>query len=125
MTPAEKVTILMHEYDTLRAELIAKNANATQIVTQATLVLIGIITAVLLAYQSFGLSSSLSIFFGTTSAILCLAVVGVAYVWLDRDTVKLSGRLRQIEASVNKSAQEEILVWETQMGAGAAFPRAR
>jgi hypothetical protein len=124
MTPAEKVTIIMHEYDTLRAELIAKNANVTQIVAQATLVMIGIISAVLLAYEAFGLSPSLSIFFGTTSVILCLAVVGISYVWLDRDTVKLSRRLRQIEASVNNLAQEEILVWETLMGARGSIPRA-
>jgi uncharacterized membrane protein YciS (DUF1049 family) len=108
----------------LRAELIAKNANVTQIVAQATLVMIGIISAVLLAYEAFGLSPSLSIFFGTTSVILCLAVVGISYVWLDRDTVKLSRRLRQIEASVNNLAQEEILVWETLMGARGSIPRA-
>lgn len=125
MSPAEKVAILMHEYDTLRAELIAKNANVTQIIAQAFIVMLAMITAIFLAYQGSTLSPSLSYFLGITATILCLAIALISYVWLDLDTRKLSARLRQIEASVNHSAQEEILIWETQMGAQGAFPRPR
>lgn len=114
----EKISIIMHEYDTLREEIIQKNLNTTQIVSQssiATITLIGVISAVFIANLVSNLAFVLLLI---TIIPTFIAISGTAILWLSADTRKLSRRIREIERDINKRTGERLLRWENDYGWG-------
>jgi hypothetical protein len=117
MSELAKVQILLHEYDTLRAELLERHASLFHFYGFTT------IAAVLLL--TFFCTDG-----GRRAARWLLALLGsvilAATVVINSDTVRLSKRIRQVEAEVNIRSGETLLRWESEWGwgrrAGRLFP---
>jgi hypothetical protein len=102
----EKVKILLNEYNTLRAEIIARVGHSYQLIA------VGVAAILLL----FGLWPIGKIFW----AMLAIAVTTIAiafWIWL-RDTLKAAERIREIEIDINQRVGEDILIWENIWGGG-------
>jgi hypothetical protein len=102
-----KTTILFKEYDTLRAELIARSTHWYQ--------LGGIAIAVIgwLVARPFDKP--------TIIALPVVMILGAFFaVTLARDVYFLANRLRELEAEINMIAGSELLKWETRYGGTAS-----
>jgi hypothetical protein len=102
-TQKEKAKVLLSEYDTLRAEILARTGNMYQLFGAAVAVLLWILT------NSWGWS--------TLRVLAALIILGGGFSWLiDRDIRKAAGRLRQIEHDINRRVGEDLLIWESRWG---------
>src|SRR2546421_9424266 len=99
----EQVNIMLHEYDTLRNEILNRQNHLYQLFALAGLFFVWIA----------GHPIDLRFWISIAAAIL---VLGFGYWFIFRDTEKAAERLRQIEKKINDLAQDEILVWETRWG---------
>ena len=99
----EKIQIRLAEYNTLRAEIIARTTNAYQVW--------GLIAVVVIWILQQPVGSTLAI--GVT-----LAVVGLSFgLWsLTRDVIRAGIRVQEIEREINDRAGEKLLVWENERG---------
>jgi protein-S-isoprenylcysteine O-methyltransferase Ste14 len=118
MNDDQKVSILIAEYNALRAETLA----ARSYVAQA----IGITAAVLMGVIAFTFSTNFS---GPKWAPWSMAAVALAYlaltvVWNEINTRRFTSRLRALETDINARAGEQLLAWETKFGwGGLVIPR--
>jgi hypothetical protein len=107
----DKITILMHEYDTLRDEIIQRNNALQQQNSIAAVVLFGTLTIAWSGnvgkYQSY-------ILYGLLALCFLIFIYGIWFAF--RETDRVIVRLRQIEADVNQRAGETLLQWETHWG---------
>ena len=113
MNDSQKVSILMAEYNTLRAEVLAARSYLAQAIGITSAVMIGVI----------GFSSSPN-FLGPqwtpwALAAIAFTYLGGTFISCEISTRRFTKRLREIEADVNKRAGERLLVWETQSGWGS------
>ena len=99
----DKVQILLHEYDTLRTELIHRGNNMYQLVAVAGAIVVWLVSRVLDARFWILL-------------VLAGVVVSIFSWFIYRDMTKAAERVRQLEKDINKRAREELLIWETQWG---------
>ncbi|HXH37721.1 MAG TPA: hypothetical protein VNN08_03760 [Thermoanaerobaculia bacterium] len=104
----EYIQILLHEYDTLRNEIIGRTRDGFNLIA---------ITAALL----FG---ALSLFYGPAGAWPAIAVavlsVGVFFFAAHETFFRISlaaTRIRELETRVNSLAGERLLSWEAESGA--------
>jgi hypothetical protein len=112
----ESVQILLHEYDTLRQEILQKTSNIYQI--------IAIIAAVLVAVLNwFGSNDANVIHIIPPSPLylysLFVAELGLAYAWaiIGRDIWKAAARVKEIEKSIDDATGEWYLLrWERLWG---------
>ena len=113
----KKITGLLAEYNTLRAEVIAAQGS----ITQAGQIFFAAATAIV----AFAYTSSDRPWLVGAIAIVALAFLIVAWTWRwnGRNTQILTRRLREIEAEVNRLAGDEILTWETHHGWGGMFSK--
>jgi hypothetical protein len=103
----DKIQILLKEYDTLRAEIIARTNHGFQ--------LTGLGGAVLMWLVSRPDDARFWVLVATF--LMVFGYMG----WITfRDISKAAGRIRQIEAKVNKLAGDELLEWETLWGGAVA-----
>src|SRR2546429_9833436 len=95
----EKIQIRLAEYNTLRAEIIARTTNAYQVWGLIAVVVIWILQ------QPIGLTLAIGV---------TLAVVGLSFgLWsLTRDVIRAGIRVQEIEREINDRAGEKLLVWE-------------
>jgi hypothetical protein len=102
----DRVHILLHEYDTLRSELVANGVKRFQLLA------IGGGLFVIVA------SRPIDRRFWIT---LILAALGLLLFTLAnvRNTKRLARRVSEIEATINQRTAEELLVWERRWGAAA------
>jgi hypothetical protein len=103
---AQKITILLAEYSSLRAEINSRNALVFQI---------GAVSAVSITWllQQADISSK-KFWVGVIILLTGTAIFG----WVNiRDIWKASGRLRELEHDINSRAGEHLLIWETLWGA--------
>ena len=111
ITEHDKITILMHEYDTLRDEIVQRNNALQQQNSVGAVVLFGTLTIAwsgnLNTYQSY-------ILYGLLALGFLIFWYGVWFAF--RETDRVIVRLRQIEADVNERAGETLLQWETFWG---------
>ena len=109
----DRIAILMQEYATLRAEIIARTGFGFQ--------LAGITAAALTWFVGQRLwDPALSPLPPWALAALGIIVFVVVILFRvnKRDIWKAAARLREIEHEVNSRAGERLLIWETAAGAG-------
>ena len=105
--PQEQVNVLLKEYDTLRAEIIARTNNCYQLCAAA---------AAALAWLT-GRANEWTLW--ALYAFLFLISAGVAFA-LYRDINALCSRVSTIERGINHlSGDKELLEWETRWGGGS------
>jgi len=116
----------MHEYDTLRNEILLKYSTSVQLITQTFVVLVALLGALVVLLQATTILTTKALFLTSLSLTGAATVlVLISIVWLDYDTKRASGRLREIESQVNDRAGERLLLWETQYGWGGTFRKVR
>lgn len=109
----DKNQILLHEYDSLRGEIVQRWLGMQQQISIGVLVLLGVITVL---FSNKIKHPRDYILYG----VLGVAVLIFIYaMWqVRRDTLKAAERVRQIEYEVHQRAGEELLQWETRWGGG-------
>ncbi len=100
----ERIEILPHEYDCLRAEILNRTTQGFQVVAISAVVL------TLFFVDSLGLIGRL------IAVSISAPVVAIGSWFILRDIGKASERLRELEADINRRAGEDLLVWETRWG---------
>lgn len=103
--PDQKITILLAEYGTLRAEILQRNSALSSGLMVGLPAISGIVP---LFAQSIPRAVLAFVFF--------VVVLIAAYRIILFDILRLARRVRQIEAEVNERANEKLLVWETEQG---------
>jgi hypothetical protein len=105
----ECIQIIFKEYDTLRAEIIARTTGGFQLIS-----IIALLSSALLAWAG---SHSASKVLWVGVGVLCAASALFFYV-AHRDVNMLASRVKEIEAEINHLAGDiELLKWETHSGA--------
>ena len=99
----DKITILLHEYDSLRSEVVQRYIGAFQLGVGGST-----------ALAAFG-AWRLLVNDYTSIVLVALGFVVLAFViWqMERDTRRIAAHLRLLEADINKRAGEQLLTWET------------
>ena len=103
LTAKDKITILLSEYSTLRAEIIARTTQGFQLLA---------VSGALLIWVS---ARQIDIRFWVVCSVGTV-VVACASFFTIRDTKKAATRLCELEKDINNRAGEELLVWETVWG---------
>lgn len=106
LLPKEKITVLLAEYSTLRAEVIQRSTWQVQMGV-ATLAIIGV---------GAGLMITANIAAGITLTVLAIAGFLVGWKFNDSETMKVVGGTKSLEQRINGLAGEELLSWETRHG---------
>jgi hypothetical protein len=103
----DKITILLHEYDTLRNETIQRNTVMFQSIGIYAAVLIGLI--IVISQKGFN-CTMLSLLVGATVLFLCVLT------WIDSDVARAAAQVRRLESDINTRAGEPLLTWQSSMG---------
>lgn len=114
MTEADKITVLLHEYDTLRDEIVQGSGPLQQMSLGAVIVL-GALTIAL----TDGLDESDRLLLYGSLAV-CMLVLGFSVWKINRGVQKIARRLRELESEINRRAGEPLLQWETHWGGAVA-----
>jgi hypothetical protein len=114
MNAMDKIWVLLAEYNTLRAEVLAARNNVGQGA--------GIFSAAIMANFAFGFSaasknSAIPIIIG----ILAVAYFACLFAWNENNTISVTKRIRELEAQINGLAGERLLLWETVHGWGGMY----
>ena len=110
----QKITILLSEYNTLRAEVLTARTAVAQV--------IGLGIPVFTTLLGLGIYYNSRVWW-----IILLTILGVAWyvyytlTWNEMNTRSYTARLRNIEQKINKLADEPIMIWETMHGWGSVF----
>lgn len=122
-----KIQILLHEYDTLRSENVARYSGVLQIT--------GIGAAALLILLGISSGDAANEMSGITVAFLVFGIAVYLYaIGLNlRDTIVVGRRIAALETIINRRAGENLLEWESRWGGAKAgfwglvspFPRRR
>jgi hypothetical protein len=106
----QRILVLMHEYDALRAEI------RTQILACFEGFMIITVAIIWLLQTRQDQRNRLSLWVATACSFLALTIM----MWSAFGSMHLNAvRLRQIEAQVDKAFGENVLQWETYWGADA------
>ena len=114
MSEFEKIAILLHEYDTLRNEILERHAS---------LVAFYVILTLMVSYAITLLWRDRANISGRILLVLVVAIFAIVTLVFNADTVRAAKRIRQIETEVNARAGEVLLRWETEWGAGKRIGR--
>jgi hypothetical protein len=99
----EKIAILALEYNTLRAEIIARTTSIYTVVS--------VIGAV--AIWALHEPMNDKVYWGGGAAAVGFAACG----WfLARDIIKATMRVQDLESEINKRAGAKLLIWESELG---------
>jgi hypothetical protein len=112
MDPSQKIPVLLAEYNTLRAEVLAARGNIALAVGLTVPVVMGLI----------GLSFAPGIgppmwMVGAITAV-AVAYIGLHLAWNGANTRAYTRQLRALEERINNLAGERLLTWETSQGWG-------
>jgi hypothetical protein len=107
MEEKDKIAIMLEEYRLLRSELIQRNT-----------VLISILTVGGNGQcrNNWCDDSDKCYLAGTITISIIMLVLSYAFWIIDYDTRRLAFRVRQIEAEINRRANDRLLLWETEHG---------
>jgi hypothetical protein len=114
MNPMDKIWILLAEYNTLRAEVLAARNNVGHGA--------GIFAAAFVANIGFGFSAGSR--YPEVPIIIGILLVGyfaALYRWNENNTISFTRRLRELEAEITQRAGERLLLWETVHGWGGMW----
>jgi hypothetical protein len=109
MTQADKVNVLMHEYDMLGQQILSRYSAQFQIIGVVGLIIGGLIAAI-----SSGLSPKVGEILIASSLVIFVAL----FAWADSDVTKAAQRLIKIETDVNERTGENLLQWESVLNKG-------
>jgi hypothetical protein len=115
--PDYRIGILLHEYDSLRAEILSRYGAEFQVIAACAAYFVGLVTAWLAGWQTDSPMTYVSL------ALLALVALIGLMTMSDTDVTRASWRIREIEARVNELAGERLLVWETYWGMGGGLGR--
>ena len=112
MEESEKIRILLSEYTNLTNQLPSRFLGQCQVYAISTSIAVALLGACFAGW--------ISVY--SLAELLVFAALPIVFLWydIDRDIAKVARRLREIEARVNASAGEDLLVWETKWGDGGA-----
>jgi hypothetical protein len=111
----QRIQILLHEYNSLRAEVLSRYVAQFQSGGVTAIVLLGFLT--LMANRGIHWSSVVLI---VSDILLFLGVLA----WIDVDITKAARRLRELEKEINDLAGgTPLLKWETEHGIGGLIGR--
>ena len=113
---AIKISVVMHEYDTLRSEILLKYNTTTQMVAQTCVVFAGFVAALIVFQQANTISVRALVILLVALVLLAAIFIIGSISWLNYDTRRLSKRLREIESCVNARLGERLLRWEIDYG---------
>jgi O-antigen ligase len=99
----ERVQILLAEYSSLRAEILARTTSVYQVAA------ISALAAIWLLQQPFGKR----LLVGGILAVVGLSIC--AWV-LARDSMRAALRVQELETEINRRAGEHLLVWDNEWG---------
>ena len=113
---AQKISVLLAEYNTLRAEVMAARGATTQAVS--------LMLPVILAMAGYHFSKRPALPKWVSAGVFGLGAlyIVVALGWNEFNTRHFTERLRILEADINRRAGEVLLVWETQSWKGMIWP---
>jgi hypothetical protein len=110
VTPNEAIQILFKEYDTLRAELIARNNGTFQLMALGA----AEIAVCVGWWEKWGYRPS-----GWILVVFCLTITALLLCLFNLGIGVCTKRVREIENHVNELAGVNLLCWENRFGAGA------
>jgi len=115
MDADKKVPVLLAEYNTLRAEVLAARSNVAQAA--------GIFAATLMADIAFANSAANTGPWCVPWAICAVIVLYFCVLvgWNEKNTQSFTHRLRELEPEINALTNDRLLVWETYYGWGGMF----
>jgi hypothetical protein len=112
----DKITVLIAEYNTLRAE----EQHRLTVLIQCTTVAV----TIMIALASWKISKPDTS--GITYLFIFVALLyAVIFFLVDRNVFQESKKIREIERRVNNFAGERLLTWEAEYGWGGAYPRSK
>src|SRR6266849_5998233 len=112
MDPSQKISVLLAEYNTLRAEVLAERSNVAQAIGLTVPVVMGLIGL------SFSSTLNLPKWIVLTIALCAILYLCATFAWNEINTRKFTKQLRMLENKVNDLAGEPLLTWESAMGWG-------
>jgi hypothetical protein len=107
------VDILLHEYDTLRQEILQKNTAFLQAATVTSATFFAMFTVL------FALKAKRWIYILTLIPLFVFA--WTAYYATHQPVSAISSRLRQLEHEINRRAGQKLLIWESEYGWGGGL----
>jgi hypothetical protein len=110
MEKFQTITVLLHEYDTLRTETLYRYSAQFQTATVFAAVFVGLIT--LAVTRGFRRPIVALLIFAL------VALFGGIQIWIFHDVCRVHIQLDTIEERVNNLAGEKFLTWETEHGLG-------
>jgi hypothetical protein len=113
---AQKVSVLLAEYNTLRAEVMAARAATTQAVS--------LMLPVVVVMAGYYFSKHPGVPKRVSRGVIGLGAlyIIVAIGWNELNTRHFTDRLRVLEADINRRAGEDLLVWQTKSWKGMIWP---
>jgi membrane protein YdbS with pleckstrin-like domain len=113
---AQKVSVLLAEYNTLRAEVMAARGATTQAVS--------LMLPVVLAMAGYHFSDHPALPGWVSAGLFSLGIVYIvaALGWNEFNTRHFKARLRFLEDDINRREGETLLVWESQGWKGMIWP---
>src|SRR5438105_3339506 len=111
MEAKDRISILLAEYNTLRAEVLTARTNVVQAISVGT--------PFVLALGGVYFTVHGHKFVSGIAMLAILIVVTSVAVWNDLNTRSFTKRIRAIEKAVNALAEgDRLLIWETDYGWG-------
>lgn len=104
LTHIDKINILLHEYDTLREEIVNRTGHGYQLLSVAAVLVVWII-----GKDKFDCRFWFAL-------VLTSCLLGYGGWAIFRDIGKASSRIRELEKNINNRAGEVLLIWETKRG---------
>jgi hypothetical protein len=106
--------LLLAEYGTLRAEAVAKGALQFQVVAAGATATVATVGLIVQRSGSLDNAGGTLILFGMLASAIIFPI-GFFNV-LTRDVERLSGRISEIELTLNKLSGRDLLIWEHTQG---------
>jgi hypothetical protein len=100
----DQLQILLHEYDSLRAEILERNTVLVQVC-----VTIGVLSVAVIIWEQ-------NVAKTVAFLVLFACVSWGAFKFVEFDTLAASGRLQEIERKINTTVGEPVLTWEAEHG---------
>lgn len=106
MEEKDKIAILLHEYDTLRTEMIHRT-NSAVVVLGVIGVLVGWLLTQLVSQQGYHSGG-----FWVGLAVLIFVAIYFA-LWIPRDIGRAARHVLSLEGRINAMADETLLTWQS------------
>jgi hypothetical protein len=109
----DKISIMLAEYGTIRAELLQRNTVMNQVFTVGGTIAAGVIGAGVQLYLQHGFSALPGV-----ATVLLVTATFVGFTWreIDKEARRANRHLVALEKEINRRAGETLLSWESTFG---------